>query len=329
MKSLIGIGNALTDILVVVDDASILKQYRLPEGSMNWVDAQTAADIWNQIKDMKLHIAPGGSTANTIKGAAKLGLKTSFVGMVGDDQLGNIFNDAQKACGIKPQLLTGSQTSGRSMVFVTPPSGERTFANFMGATLELGAHDIKESFFKDYDILHIEGYLVQNHDLVRKVAQVGKKLGKTISIDLASYNVVESNYGFLHEIVENYVDIVFANEHEAKAFTGKAPREALESIAKICEVAVVKVGAKGSLIKSGNTVCEVEPVKAHAIDTTGAGDMYAAGFLYGYANGFPLEICGKTGSIVSSEVVRILGTDIQEEVWAQIRETVSGMSPKN
>ena len=326
MKSLIAVGNALTDILVVVEDNSLLKKYHLPEGSMNWVDSTTATSIWNEIKDMKPHTAPGGSAANTIKGAAALGLDTSFVGMVGEDLLGGLFMKAQKECGIRPQLLKGTQTSGRSMVFITPPKGERTFANFMGASLEMGSDDIQEDFFKGYDILHIEGYLVQDHELVRKLAQTGKKLDMTVSIDLASYNVVESNYDFLHEIVENYVDIVFANEAEAKAFTGKAPEEALESLAKICQIAVVKVGAKGSLVMSQNEKYYIEPLGAKAVDTTGAGDMYAAGFLYGWANGLPLDACGKAGSLVSSKVVEIIGTDIAEQTWNQIRAQVAELS---
>ena len=227
MKSIIGIGNALTDILAVMEDDSILKKYRLPVGSMSWVDAETASTIWNEIKDRKIQTMPGGSAANTITGCAVLGLESAFIGKVGDDELGLKFKEGQERIGISSILLHGTQSSGRSMVFITPPNAERTFANFMGASLEQGPEDMKEDFFEGYDILHLEGYLVQNHDLVRRVVEIGKKLGMTISIDLASYNVVESNYDFLHEIVENYVDIVFANESESKSFTRKTPEDAL------------------------------------------------------------------------------------------------------
>jgi sugar/nucleoside kinase (ribokinase family) len=214
------------------------------------------------------------------------------------------------------------------MVFITPPNAERTFANFMGASLEQGPEDMKEDFFEGYDILHLEGYLVQNHDLVRRVVEIGKKLGMTISIDLASYNVVESNYDFLHEIVENYVDIVFANESESKSFTRKTPEDALDELARVCKIAVVKIGAQGSFVKSGNEKYRIAPFQAKAVDATGAGDMFAAGFLYGYSRGLPLDVCGKIGSLVSSKVVQIIGTKMDPSTWEEIKNNIAEIIDK-
>ena len=319
MKSLIGIGNALTDILAVVEDNSLLKKYKLPEGSMNWVDAATASAIWNEIKNNKIQIVPGGSAANTISGASILGMKSAFVGKVGDDELGRLFKEGQEKTGISSILLLGTQSSGRSMVLITPPNAERTFANFMGASLEQGPEDLNEGFFVGYDILHLEGYLVQNHDLIRRAVEIAKKFDMTISLDLASYNVVESNYEFLHDIVENFVDIVFANEAESKAFTHKAPEEALDYLAKVCKIAVVKIGAEGSFVKSGELKYRIDPFPAKAIDATGAGDMFAAGFLYGYSRNLPLDVCGKIGSLTSSKVVEIIGTKMDAQTWDEIR----------
>ena len=323
MKSIIGIGNALTDVLAVMPDTSILKKYNLPIGSMQWVDRQTANGIWEDIKDLKIQIVPGGSAANTIAGAAILGMRSAFVGMVGDDAPGRLFKESQESIGIHPHLLTGKDASGRAIVFITPPNAERTFADYMGAALELGADDLKDYFFAGYDILHIEGYLVQNHDLVRRAVQICAQLGMTISIDLASYNVVESNYDFLHEIVEKYVDIVFANETEAKAFTGKGPQEALEDISRLCKIAVVKVGKEGSLVKSGQKIYRIDPFLANAVDATGAGDLYAAGFLYGFAQDLPLDICGSIGSYVSSRIVEVVGTKLDGTSWKNIKEEVA------
>ena len=328
MKSIIGIGNALTDILAVMEDDSILKKYRLPVGSMSWVDAETASTIWNEIKDRKIQTMPGGSAANTITGCAVLGLESAFIGKVGDDELGLKFKEGQERIGISSILLHGTQSSGRSMVFITPPNAERTFANFMGASLEQGPEDMKEDFFDGYDILHLEGYLVQNHDLVRRVVEIGKKLGMTISIDLASYNVVESNYDFLHEIVENYVDIVFANESESQSYTRKVPEDALEELARVCKIAVVKIGAQGSFVKSGNEKYRIAPFQAKAVDATGAGDMFAAGFLYGYSRGLPLDVCGKIGSLVSSKVVEIIGTKMDDQTWEEIKNNVAEIIDK-
>jgi len=318
----------LTDILAVMEDDSILKKYRLPVGSMSWVDAETASTIWNEIKDRKIQTMPGGSAANTITGCAVLGLESAFIGKVGDDELGLEFKEGQERIGISSILLHGTQSSGRSMVFITPPNAERTFANFMGASLEQGPEDMKEDFFEGYDILHLEGYLVQNHDLVRRVVEIGKKLGMTISIDLASYNVVESNYDFLHEIVENYVDIVFANESESKSFTRKTPEDALDELARVCKIAVVKIGAQGSFVKSGNEKYRIAPFQAKAVDATGAGDMFAAGFLYGYSRGLPLDVCGKIGSLVSSKVVQIIGTKMDPSTWEEIKNNIAEIIDK-
>ena len=318
----------MTDILAVMEDDSILKKYRLPVGSMSWVDAETASTIWNEIKDRKIQTMPGGSAANTITGCAVLGLESAFIGKVGDDELGLQFKEGQERIGISSILLHGTQSSGRSMVFITPPNAERTFANFMGASLEQGPEDMKEDFFEGYDILHLEGYLVQNHDLVRRTVEIGKKLGMTISIDLASYNVVESNYDFLHEIVENYVDIVFANESESKSFTRKTPEDALDELARVCKIAVVKIGAQGSFVKSGNEKYRIAPFQAKAVDATGAGDMFAAGFLYGYSRGLPLDVCGKIGSLVSSKVVEIIGTKMDDQTWEEIKNNIAEIIDK-
>jgi sugar/nucleoside kinase (ribokinase family) len=151
---------------------------------------------------------------------------------------------------------------------------------------------------------------------------MAKEAGLQVSIDLASYNVVEANLDFLKEIIKDHVDIVFANEEEARAFTGKEPEEALIHISDHCDIAIVKVGKEGSFIKSGGEHVRIEPRLANAIDTTGAGDLYAAGFLFGLANEYPLEVCGKIGSLVSANVVEVLGAKMTDEVWADIHAEI-------
>jgi sugar/nucleoside kinase (ribokinase family) len=214
-------------------------------------------------------------------------------------------------------LLVSQTPSGRCIVLVSPDS-ERTLCTYLGAACELEADDLKPEMFVGYEIFHIEGYLVQNHDLIRTAVKLAKEAGLQVSIDLASYNVVEANLEFLQEIVREYVDIVFANEEEARAFTGNEPEQALINIADHCEIAIVKVGKEGSFIKSGEEQVQIKPRLANAIDTTGAGDLYAAGFLFGLANNYSLEVCGKIGSLVSGNVVEVLGAKMTEEVWAAI-----------
>jgi sugar/nucleoside kinase (ribokinase family) len=328
MKSILGIGNALTDILAILPDDELLKTYHLPKGSMQHVDAETGNKIWHALKQMGvLQYVPGGSAANTITGTSIFGMPSGFIGKVGDDELGHLFKTGQENIGIKPTLLKGTKASGRAMVFITAPNAERTFAVYLGSAIELVSSDLKPEFFEGYDYFHIEGYLVQNQHLLRRAIELAKLAGAIISIDMASYNVVESNDAFLHDIVENYVDIVFANETEAKSFTKKEPRKALDEIAKICKIAVVKLGPEGSMVKSGDEFYKIDAWPADTKDATGAGDIYAAGFLYAHSLGMPIKVCGEVGSIISAKVVEVIGPKVDVPRWRdakqEIRELIS------
>lgn len=328
MKSILGIGNALTDILAVLPDDSFLNTFHLPKGSMQHVDKETADKIWTALKPMGVHYVAGGSAANTITCTAIFGMPSSFIGKIGDDELGLLFKSDQEQYGVKSTLLKSPHSSGRSMVFVSGANSERTFATYLGAALDLVPEDLKPEFFEGIDYFHIEGYLVQNQFLVRRAVELAHAAGCKISIDMASYNVVESNAAFLHDIVEKYVDIVFANESESKAFTKNPdPRAALDEIATQCEIAVVKVGKDGSWVKSGEEVHFIPSWPAVPIDATGAGDTYAAGFLYGYSLGMPLKVCGEIGSIIAAKVVEVIGTKIDIPRWrdakAEIRELIA------
>ncbi|MPN47740.1 5-dehydro-2-deoxygluconokinase [bioreactor metagenome] len=163
---------------------------------------------------------------------------------------------------------------------------------------------------------------MQNHQLIQTAVKLAKEAGLLVSIDLASYNVVEANLEFLKKMISDYVDIVFANEEEAKSFTGKEPDEALIHISDHCSIAVVKIGKDGSYVKSGNDHHFIAPYVADCIDTTGAGDLYAAGFLYGMASGLSLDKCGKIGSLVSSNVVEVLGAKMDDIKWESINKQV-------
>ena len=322
MKSVLGIGNALTDILAVLPDDDLLKEFHLPKGSMQHVDEAAGNKIWQILREKGVQYVPGGSAANTIAGTAVLGMPPGFIGKVGDDELGSLFRTGQENIGIRPVLLKGKAASGRAMVFITAPNAERTFAVYLGAAVELGPEDLEPSYFRGYDYFHIEGYLVQNRELVRRAVELARAAGMIVSLDMASYNVVESNNAFLHDIVENYVDIVFANEAESMAFTGKEPREALDEIAGICEIAVVKLGPDGSMVKKGDEYYKIEACPAEALDATGAGDIYAAGFLYAHSCGMPVGICGEVGSIVSAKVVEVIGSTVAIPRWEIAKEQI-------
>lgn len=322
MKSILGIGNALTDISAILPDSTLLDRYHLPHGSMQHVDEQTANKIWQQLKPIGVQYVAGGSAANTITGTAVLGMPSGFIGKVGDDELGSLFYADMQRNGIKACLLKGKQASGRAMVFVTEADADRTFAVYLGAALELVPEDLSLQQFQGYDYFHIEGYLVQNQSLLRRAVELAKEAGLIISIDMASYNVVESNEAFLHDIVENYVNIVFANEAESLYFTGKEPRQALDDIARMCDVAVVKIGKAGSMIKSGDNVYMVKAWPGESIDATGAGDSYAAGFLYGHSLGLSLQKCGDIGSMIAAKVVEMIGPKLDIPRWKAVKQEI-------
>ena len=330
MKSILGIGNALTDILAVLEDDTLLNTYHLPKGSMQHVDMETGDKIWAALKPLGVHYVAGGSAANTIACTAIFGMPSSFIGKIGDDELGLLFKSDQEQYGVKTTLLKSTHSSGRSMVFVSGGNAERTFAVYLGAALELVPEDLKLEYFTGHDYFHIEGYLVQNQSLIRRAVELAHQAGCLISIDMASYNVVESNNAFLHDIVDNYVDIVFANETEARAFTKKEdPREALDEISGHCKIAVVKVGKEGSWVKSGDETVFIEPWPAEPVDATGAGDTYAAGFLYAHSLGMPLKVCGEVGSIIAAKVVEVIGTKIDIPRWKEAKKEIRALINAN
>ena len=321
MKKILGMGNALTDILLQIDNDEVLFSLNLLKGGMQLINTERSQEINDAVSNYSKIMATGGSASNTINGITRLGMNGGFVGKIGKDDIGLFFTNDSVNNGVKPHLLLSETPSGRCTVLVTPDS-ERTLCTYLGAACELLASDLKPEMFRGYDIFHIEGYLVQNHDLIRTAVRLAKQEGLKVSVDLASYNVVEENLDFLLEIIHEYVDIVFANEEEARAFTGKEPEEALNIIAEHCDIAIVKVGKDGSFIKSGDTKVQVQPRRANCIDTTGAGDLYASGFLFGLANNYSLEVCGQIGSLISGNVVEVLGAKMTDEVWETIHEEI-------
>ena len=330
MKSILGIGNALTDILAVLPDDSLLNTYHLPKGSMQHVDMETGDKIWAALKPLGVKYVAGGSAANTIVCTSIFGMPSSFIGKIGDDELGLLFKSDQEQYGVNSMLLKSEHSSGRSMVFVSGGNAERTFAVYLGAALDLVPEDLKPEYFQGHDYFHIEGYLVQNQSLIRKAVELAHEAGCIISLDMASYNVVESNNAFLHDIVDRYVDIVFANETEGRAFTKLGTtQEILDEISSHCKIAVLKVGKDGSWVKSGSEQHYIEPWPANTIDATGAGDTYAAGFLYAHALGMPIRVCGEVGSIIAAKVVEVLGTKIDMPRWRDAKIEIRDLIAKN
>ena len=323
MKKILGIGSTLVDILSQVPNEEVLNELNLPKGSMTYVNINDAVSIGERLaQQYGSQRAAGDSAANTMSGLARLGAKAGFLTMMGNDEMGQFFTNEMTRTGVEMLALKSNTPTGRVIAMVTP-DGERTFATCLGASIELSPDDIKPELFDNWDIFYIEGYLVANPDMLRKAISTAKDKGLKIAIDLASYNVVEESRDFLLELVNNYVDIVFANEQEALALTGMEPENALHYIAERCEIAVVKIGAKGAYIQRGNEIVTIPPMKADVVDTTGAGDMWAAGFLAGLVKGENLQKCGMMGAIVAKNIIEVMGAKMDDERWDNIHKAIA------
>ena len=323
MKKILGIGSTLVDILSQVPNEEVLNELNLPKGSMTYVNINDAVSIGERLaQQYGSQRAAGDSAANTMSGLARLGAKAGFLTMMGNDEMGQFFTNEMTRTGVEMLALKSDTPTGRVIAMVTP-DGERTFATCLGASIELSPDDIKPELFDNWDIFYIEGYLVANPDMLRKAISTAKDKGLKIAIDLASYNVVEESRDFLLELVNNYVDIVFANEQEALALTGMEPEKALHYIAERCEIAVVKIGAKGAYIQRGNEIVTIPPMKADVVDTTGAGDMWAAGFLAGLVKGENLQKCGMMGAIVAKNIIEVMGAKMDDERWDNIHAAIA------
>ncbi len=328
MKRIIGIGNALVDIMTLIDDDRILAHLSLPKGSMQLVDHGRSAQIHNETACFENTRRSGGSAANTIHGLAMLGAETGFIGSIGMDETGDLFENDMREAGVNTILLRRKNVTGTAIAFVSHDT-QRTFATHLGAAVELAPEDIQSAFFSRYNILYIEGYLINDPGLVDKVCRIARANGMQIALDLASYNVVEANISNFNNFIDNYTDIIFANEEEAAALTGLEPLEALKEIGKRCNITIIKTGEKGSLIKRGDEIIRIGSLPVKCIDTTGAGDLYAAGFLYGYANDLSLEKCGLISALLAGRVIETIGARIELSRWLSLREEVSSIINDN
>lgn len=322
MKNILGIGNALVDILTQIPDDKILEQLQLPKGSMQHVSAETSLCYGDILKQYGCTMAAGGSSANTMCGAAKLGVEAGYIGKVGRDERGRFFEQAMRETGVKPMTLTTETPTGCAEAIISK-DGERTFATYLGAALELNADDIQPEMFDGWDFFYVEGYLISNHALLDKILPMAKAKGLKIAIDLASFNIVEDNRDYMRQLTKEYIDIVFANKEEALAFTHlDTPEAALHEIASMCDIAVVKVGAEGSLMQHGEEIVKIDPMPAHVIDTTGAGDLWAAGFMAGLVKGEDLKKCALMGATLAANIIEVIGAKMDEKRWQKIRNSL-------
>lgn len=316
MAKILGLGNVLIDDLYHIPFTSILETLNLPEGSMQLVDESMHIAMKRAFANFPHTRSTGGSAANTIFALSQLAVSTGFIGKTGKDKEADFFADKcqnlQVAAHhiIHPTLPTGIATA------LISPSGQRTFATYLGAAATLAADDLKEAWFDGYSYLYIEGYLVQNHALFLRALEIAKKKNLRVCLNLSSFNIVKAEHDFFQRILPQ-VYMVFANETEGEAFAhSNNPDDMLKALADICEVAIVKLGAEGACVRSGSEVvrCRAKKVQT-VVDTTGAGDFFAAGFLSAYADNKKLEACLARGVGVAACVVQVMGTTLPDEMW--------------
>ncbi|MDR1860184.1 MAG: adenosine kinase [Bacteroidales bacterium] len=319
-KSVLGIGSALVDILARLDSDQLLTDFGLPKGSMTLVDARLSHRLADAVRQLAPTMQTGGSAANTTRVIGQLKGRAGFIGQTGDDDMGRFFRSEFEKLHISTHLSIDALPTGVAVTLITPDS-ERTFGTYLGAASTLSPDSIRQELFTGYDCLHLEGYLVFNHTLIETILKRAKDARLKTALDLASYNVVAENRDFLARLIDEYIDIVFANEEEAKALTGVAPAEAVRLIGNSCETAVVKIGREGSLVCAADRLTHIDtPQVADVVDTTGAGDVYAGGFLYGLATGCDVAVCGQLGSLLAAEVIQVQGARVPDERVSAIYE---------
>lgn len=305
------IGNAIVDIIAQADE-KFLVDNGIIKGAMNLIDMERAVDLYSKMGPAIE--ASGGSAGNTAAGIANFGGKAAFFGKVTADQLGDIYYHDMRAQGVAFDTapLPSTPPTARSMIFVTP-DGERSMNTYLGACVELGPEDVEEEKASGSKVTYFEGYLwdpPRAKDAIRLTAKHAHAAGREVSMTLSdSFCVGRYRDEFLDLMRSKTVDIVFANSHEIKSlYETSSFEEALELLRKDCRIGCVTRSAKGSVIVHGDETFEIAPIKVkEVVDTTGAGDLYAAGVLYGYTQGFDLQRCGDLGSLAAGLVIEQIG----------------------
>lgn len=320
-KLIVGVGSALVDILAHEDDI-FLEKTGAVKGGMKYVDNEFIERTL-ALTSQKPTIVPGGSACNTSVGVGKLGGQARFVGKSGRGKMGAFFEADLIKNNVDPVIFKSSSPTGRVLSIITPDA-QRSMFTFLGASSETLPQEMTIACFENAAIVHIEGYLLFNADLIMAALSAAKEAGALISLDLASFTVVEESKVLLEKIVTDFVDILVANEDEAHAFTGYSDEmQAIKVLSQHVDIAALKIGERGSLIACNGNVFKIEPKgNGSAIDTTGAGDLWAAGFLFGLVNGCSIEKSGELGSACGYEVCQVVGANIPEEGWHRIKRLI-------
>jgi sugar/nucleoside kinase (ribokinase family) len=316
-----GIGAALVDILINESD-EFLKKLGKEKGGMTQVENREIQIILSK-SDQEPIIVPGGAACNTIVGIANLGGDTKFIGQRGRDEFGENFEQALNKYNVQPVVTSSNSPTGKVLSVITPDA-QRSMFTFLGASTELDPGSVTPDMFKNTAIAVIEGYLLFNKELMMASLKAAKTTGALIALDLASFEVVNASKDILPDIIKNFVDILIANEDEAKAFTGfDDEHKSIEKMSLNVKYAVLKVGSRGSFVSYKNNIIKIKPISGNEPkDTTGAGDLWAAGFLFGLANNFSIEKCGQIASACGYEACQVIGAHLPQDAWSRIKKLI-------
>lgn len=320
-RYVVGVGAALVDLLIEEADHFVANMGS-PKGGMTLVELP-AIEFALKTTAAPLKVVPGGSACNTMVGIGNLGGKARMVGRLGRDDLGRVFLDGMKKANVDHRIRHSDMATGRVLSVVTPDA-QRTMFTFLGASTQLGPEDVDPADFADAGIVYLEGYLLFNRPLVERILEVARQTRSKVVLDLGSYQVVEVCRDFLDKVLPQ-VDVVLANEDEAKAYTGMAESESLDILAGKVHIAAVKLGKHGVMLAQGDARHKVEAHLVQAIDTTGAGDLWASGFVFGLTQGLGLDDAARLGCKVGSEVVQVMGAVIPDHGWDRIHSYKGGL----
>jgi len=313
---ILGIGSPIVDYIIPIDEED-LRQLPGKKGGMEPVDFDTLQDLLRSSKKTPV-ITTGGSCSNTIKGLTHLGYRCALAGVIGSDDIANQYMRFVKNRGITPLFQVSEKQTSQVVCFVTP-DGERTCRAFLGASQDMRLEQIRPEFFENVQLVHIEGYSLLQGVLTEKVMQLAKAAGCKISFDLASFELVEQYKERIMSLLSRFVDIAFANDHEIETLTGVGGAKGCQYLKDISETAIVKQSNKGCWVGQNTYLVHQPAFEANVVDSTGAGDLFASGFLAAYLKGKSLEECALLGNLAGAAAVEVHGTDVPQEKWDSIQ----------
>ena len=310
-----GIGNPLVDILIHIDE-EFLKKYNLHKGIMHLIDTKQKRELLENFKDMNLKTEIGGSCPNTLATLSKLGVRTAIAGKVGNDELGKFFKDKILKNNVGSYIRTANSDTGASVILITP-DGERTMNTYLGTCQEFSPSDLSDEMIKNSNYFYFTGYMWDTENqksATRKAIDIARENNIKVIFDLADPFAVSRYKDDFLSLLEKDVDISLANAEEARILTGLNPGEAAIEIGKLSKITAIKNGEKETYIVNNGELHIVDSYSTNVVDTTGAGDNFAAGFIYGILNGLSIEDCGKIASYVALKCIEKVGAHAPDNI---------------